>query len=331
MTNKDDIAIQDIVKELKGFIEEEEKHILTVAIMGQTGTGKSSLINALFDTRLKTDPVRPCTKEIEHVEVQGTDGRKLRFYDLPGIGESEKADAQYMTQYRQMMLKSDIVLWAVHADNRSLLFDSEALHRLLEPFNAAQQGELMSKITFVLTKADLLTSSPWVLTKLGNDSVFVPHPDVRPLLEQKEDYCQEMFIVPFKDRLKTQTYHNGNFKASAPSLSYDKFFVYYDGLLSREVSQHLQQQYPKHRDIFERLYENNRAIVCSSLFRFNLNLLMRVIIDKIDSKAIASFRNLYVDRRLDILPFQKGMKYCNMRILDEATGRIIFDLNRISL
>ena len=48
----------------------ELQETLQVSVMGQAGVGKSSLINALFDTHLNTDPVRAGTTEIiPHLEV----------------------------------------------------------------------------------------------------------------------------------------------------------------------------------------------------------------------------------------------------------------------
>src|SRR5438094_7128332 len=114
-----DMLIRD---EVRKRLEEEKKIPLKVSIMGQTGVGKSSLLNALFNTQLKTDPIRPCTKEIERIVLKGQEGHELWFYDLPGIGESDKADSQYLTTYKRMLVDSDIVLWAIHADNRSVAF-----------------------------------------------------------------------------------------------------------------------------------------------------------------------------------------------------------------
>src|SRR6476661_2745389 len=70
-----------------------------VAVIGQTGVGKSSLINALFNTDLKTDPVKPTTMTVEKVVVKGNKG-DLWFYDLPGIGESSEADQRYLEDYK---------------------------------------------------------------------------------------------------------------------------------------------------------------------------------------------------------------------------------------
>jgi predicted GTPase len=58
-------------------------------------------------------------------------GRALIFNDLPGIGESARADAAYLAIYRKCLLDSDVVLWAMYDDNRSITFDKQALEQLI--------------------------------------------------------------------------------------------------------------------------------------------------------------------------------------------------------
>ncbi len=123
--------VNQIAQEVSNAIKAEADKPLKVSIMGQTGVGKSSLLNALFNTKLKTDPIRPCTKEIEQLSVKGNSGHELLFYDLPGIGESEEADKQYLEQYSEKLKESDVVLWAIHADSRSVAFDVASLDKLL--------------------------------------------------------------------------------------------------------------------------------------------------------------------------------------------------------
>jgi putative ribosome biogenesis GTPase RsgA len=68
------INIIDLARQSYKAFEDKKQQAkakpLVVSIMGQTGVGKSSLINALFGTELKTDPVKPCTKTIETVVVE---------------------------------------------------------------------------------------------------------------------------------------------------------------------------------------------------------------------------------------------------------------------
>jgi uncharacterized protein len=323
-----DMQIRD---EVRKRLEEEKKIPLKVSIMGQTGVGKSSLLNALFNTQLKTDPIRPCTKEIERVVTRGRSNHELWFYDLPGIGEAGKADTQYLESYREKLIESDVVLWAIHADSRSVTFDLDALFKILKSVDKIEQGRLMSKIIFVLTKADLLTPPPWILNQIGNNGVFIPHPDTTGVLEQKEHYYQETFILPFGNLITTQTYHKGDFTIDAPPLSYDRSNAYYQGFLSKETVIQLKKQFPGHDDVFNRLYDGCRVISCSSLFRYNLLLLMRIIVDKLGVEAIARFRNFYTNQEMNVISLSRARGYCNMRIVDSHKGRMVFDLARMKL
>lgn len=72
-----------------------------ICFLGQTGFGKSSLINELFGTAFNTDPLVSCTKELYSVtKIVGTPGSEklVTIYDTPGIGEfstNEKYQAYY--------------------------------------------------------------------------------------------------------------------------------------------------------------------------------------------------------------------------------------------
>jgi uncharacterized protein len=321
-----DDPLRGVVDEVMRRRDIKRNASLEVAVMGPTGVGKSSLINALFNTQLKTDPVRPCTKEIERVVINGKSGHELAFYDLPGIGESDRADAQYLRMYKQMLEDSDIVLWAIHADNRSVAFDLDALHRLLESADKEYQVRLMSKLTFVLTKVDLITPSPWILAKLGSDGIFVPQKDTEDILAEKEQYFQETFIHPYRDYIVSETYHDGKFDLTIPSLSYDEYAVYYKGFLDKGNVDTLKRRFPKYAPVFERLYDNYRVISCSSLFRFNLDLLMNVIINKLGIDAIERFSDFNSSGTMNQLPLAKAKNYRNFVVFDQVKRKLMFDL-----
>jgi predicted GTPase len=164
-----------------------------VAIMGQTGVGKSSLVNGLFGSKLRTGAVRPTTLEPQEVPAKLGRGRRLVFVDLPGIGESRGADETYLNLYIEELERADVAIWAFSADSRSLLFDMDSLDRLLS--HPGLQSGVLDRMTFTLTKADLAIS-PWIL---GNDSgkgSFVPHPS------QSEILCAKCLFV--SDTLTTR-------------------------------------------------------------------------------------------------------------------------------
>ena len=64
----------------------------TIAIIGFTGVGKSSTLNALFNAGQKTDDVRACTQEAKSFagNLEPYTGSKgiVNIYDMPGLGES---------------------------------------------------------------------------------------------------------------------------------------------------------------------------------------------------------------------------------------------------
>jgi uncharacterized protein len=112
--------------------------MLTLAIFGRTGTGKTSLSNALFGLNWLTDDAVACTQNIHQHEgkiISSINGEKLpewRLLDTPGIGESEEADKKHFPQLYKSFRSVNVILWAVQADTRAFKEDQEALLRLTD-------------------------------------------------------------------------------------------------------------------------------------------------------------------------------------------------------
>ncbi|AJJ12185.1 dynamin family protein [Yersinia rohdei] len=118
-----------------------------IGIMGKTGTGKSSLCNALFAGEVSpVSDVAACTREPLRFRFQ-VGGRFMTLMDLPGIGESGARDTEYAALYREQLPRLDLVLWLIKADDRALAVDEHFYHKVI--------GEAYRhKVLFVISQAD---------------------------------------------------------------------------------------------------------------------------------------------------------------------------------
>jgi uncharacterized protein len=311
-------------------IQAEASKPLTVAIMGQTGVGKSSLLNALFGAQLLVGDVRPTTKEPEAVTVKGSSGHPIIFWDMPGIGESESADRAYMSMYSQKLIECDVVLWAIHADSRSTVFDAAALRSLLAGLPESERRTVAAKLTFVLTKADLLVPPPWIYVRDGGTGSFEPSKKIQQRLDEKASYYQEQLLLPHGSLNSAETFNNVGFDLSDPRFSYDEYRVRYEGFMSEEFCARYSQQYPRFAEVFERLCENHRVIPCSAQYRYNLVRLMVCIVNKLGEGAIARFKRFVDDpEALNTVPVSVMRKYGNLVVWDKRKGRVTFDLDDV--
>lgn len=118
-----------------------------IGIMGKTGSGKSSLCNALFAGKISpVSDVSACTREPLRFRLQVGE-RFMTIVDLPGVGESKSRDAEYAAMYRQQLTQLDLVLWLIKADDRALAVDE---HFYLQVIGEAYRH----KVLFVISQSD---------------------------------------------------------------------------------------------------------------------------------------------------------------------------------
>ncbi|QKJ51370.1 50S ribosome-binding GTPase [Providencia rettgeri] len=121
----------------------------TIGLMGKTGVGKSSLINALFQSTLSpVSDVSGCTRHAQRFSMT-MNNHTLTFVDLPGVGESLGRDREYHQLYRSLLPELDLIIWVLKADDRAWSSDEQCYRFLTE-----QCGYQPSRFLFVLNQAD---------------------------------------------------------------------------------------------------------------------------------------------------------------------------------
>lgn len=126
-----------------------------VALLGETGVGKSTTINALFNAGRPVSHTEACTQEAHEFRYTGSKG-DIVVVDMPGIGEDTEADKVHLDTYRRVLPTVDVVLWVFKADNRAIANIQRVLkvlvdERVLDP----------KHLVIGLNQVDLLQPGEW--------------------------------------------------------------------------------------------------------------------------------------------------------------------------
>lgn len=131
-----------------------------IAIIGSTGAGKSSTLNAMFNAGFGIDHVRACTQQAEelHIDISAMDGANgsIILYDMPGLGEDIDADESHKITYQKVLRECDVALWVL--DGHSRLFTHTQL--ALRDVVGAAMGDL-GRLVIGINKIDLIQPGCW--------------------------------------------------------------------------------------------------------------------------------------------------------------------------
>ena len=143
-------------KMLKNVMRLKEQEI-NIMVTGATGCGKSSTINALFDTEVAKVGVGvdPETMEIEKYELDN-----LVLWDTPGLGDGREADNRHAKNIINKLLERDkdgnalidLVLVILDGGSRNMGTDYELINNVIIP-NLGPEKE--RRILVAINQADM--------------------------------------------------------------------------------------------------------------------------------------------------------------------------------
>lgn len=122
---------------------------LQVIFIGKTGYGKSTTLNSIIGNRVfETNDVSSCTKKLHSAEYKLHSKKPYYFSlcDLPGVGESTEADERYLEWYRDILLKSNCVVYVLRADQRDFTIDEKIFSSLFQ--NQAEKKKVIIALNY---------------------------------------------------------------------------------------------------------------------------------------------------------------------------------------
>ncbi len=187
--DKDTLTVEQKDEIKAKLIEEITQRPPTIGVIGVSGVGKSSTLNALFKTNLEVSHVTACTKEFRTIpissvlkngEIKGHN-TILNVVDAPGLGEDFRLDSKYLELYEQELKKCDVILWIVDARNRAIALDQMYLQRL---------KRFHQNMVFAINQVDLVEPVDW------NDKINLPSLEQEKNIEIiKEDRREKITAV----------------------------------------------------------------------------------------------------------------------------------------
>jgi uncharacterized protein len=130
--------------------EAREAEPLRILLAGQTGAGKSSLLNALANTVEAEVSVVPTTARVAAYKLTHQGLQAALLIDTPGLTEANSLDALV-----ESAAQADMVLWVSSATRAAREIDRRALSAIRDYF-AAQHNRRRPPMLLVLTHVDAL-------------------------------------------------------------------------------------------------------------------------------------------------------------------------------
>lgn len=122
-------------KELSKVIKEKKEKPINVAIIGQSGVGKSTTVNNLFGAQEVVSRIGEGTNVENFAGYRDyilEDGSLMRTADLPGYGRGLEEDNRYKDLYIRTLKNCDVILLIIQANDKAIADDQYMVECIYE-------------------------------------------------------------------------------------------------------------------------------------------------------------------------------------------------------
>ena len=104
-----------------------------VAVIGQSGVGKSTTLNAVFGLKNYVSEIAEGTTDITEKVFEMWDGFNLSIYDMPGLGNDVDKDVEYEKMYAKILPSCDVIVYVINAHSKDIGEDCRILRDVVLP------------------------------------------------------------------------------------------------------------------------------------------------------------------------------------------------------
>ena len=128
-----------------------------VAVIGQSGVGKSTTLNAVFGLSNYTSNIAEGTTEIQEKIFPMRNGFNLASYDMPGLNNDVDKDEEYEKLYKQILPDCDVIIYNINAHSKDFGEDCRILKEIVLPI--CNTNEVRENLILAVNKIDTIGES----------------------------------------------------------------------------------------------------------------------------------------------------------------------------
>lgn len=157
----------DVWKKVQNALVEafsENVDPVRIAVIGEAGVGKTSTINALFNTNLPISHFGSCTQNADIVKTTTPKGIPIEIIDMPGLWAGEAETQRHWETYKQVLPSVDCAIWVISAGDRAL----QGMQNALTIMSTFLEPSIVNNIVFGVNKSEHMHPEDW------NNAVNLP-------------------------------------------------------------------------------------------------------------------------------------------------------------